>query len=128
MLRIVQLLALLAVATAKTALILTETGGFRHAIIDSAYAALAAEMASRGDWTLTRTDDSTGFFTPEVLATFDVVVFFFTTGDGLLGPLEGVGEKAAFEAYIQSGGGFVGVHSASDTYRTSWPWYMQLGK
>jgi cytochrome c len=129
MLRIVQLLALLAVATAKTALILTETGGFRHAIIDSAYAALSAEMAARGDWTLTRTDQSAGFFTPAVLATFDVVVFFFTSGDGNNGPLQGTGavtEKAAFQAYINGGGGFAGIHAAAGTYQTAWPWYNQL--
>jgi type 1 glutamine amidotransferase len=34
-------------------------------------------------------------------------------------------KRAAFERYIRSGGGFVGVHSASDT-EYQWPWYHRL--
>ena len=34
-------------------------------------------------------------------------------------------QQAAFERYIQAGGGFVGVHAASDTEYT-WPWYGEL--
>jgi cytochrome c len=33
--------------------------------------------------------------------------------------------QAAFEKYIQSGGGYVGVHAASDT-EYDWPWYNKL--
>ena len=36
-----------------------------------------------------------------------------------------IGEKAALERYIRSGGGFVGIHSASDT-EYGWPWYGRL--
>ncbi len=34
-------------------------------------------------------------------------------------------QQAAFEGYIQAGGGYVGVHAASDTEYT-WPWYGEL--
>ena len=34
-------------------------------------------------------------------------------------------QQAAFEDYVQAGGGYVGVHAASDTEYT-WPWYGQL--
>jgi len=34
-------------------------------------------------------------------------------------------QQAAFERYIQEGGGFVGIHLASDT-EYDWPWYGRL--
>jgi cytochrome c len=48
------------------------------------------------------------------------VVFLSTTGDIL-----NATQKAAFERYIRSGGGFVGIHSASDT-EYQWGWYGRL--
>ncbi len=59
-------------------------------------------------------------FTDATLSRYKVVVFLCTTGD-ILDP----DQKAAFERYIASGGGFVGIHSASDT-EYHWPWYGQL--
>ena len=35
------------------------------------------------------------------------------------------GQKAAFKAYIQGGGGFVGIHSASGSQR-DWPYFWQV--
>ena len=34
-------------------------------------------------------------------------------------------QQAAFEGYIKAGGGFAGVHAASDT-EYSWPWFGEL--
>ncbi len=48
------------------------------------------------------------------------MVFLNTTGD----VLDSV-QQVAFERYIRSGHGFVGVHSASDT-EYGWPWYHAL--
>ena len=59
-------------------------------------------------------------FTDANLAQYDVVVFLSTTGDILTVPMQ-----EAFERYIQGGGGYAGVHAASDTEYT-WPWYGQL--
>ena len=47
-------------------------------------------------------------------------MFLSTTGDTLPTP-----PQAAFERYIQSGHGYVGVHSAADT-EYGWPWYGKL--
>jgi len=49
-----------------------------------------------------------------------VVVFLNTTGI-IFTP----GEQAAFERFVRRGGGFVGIHSASDT-EYDWPWYGRL--
>ena len=57
---------------------------------------------------------------PQPLEEYDAVVFLSTTGDVL-----NAEQQAAFEAYIQGGGGFAGIHSASDT-EYDWPWYGDL--
>src|SRR5262249_16945353 len=51
---------------------------------------------------------------------YRVIVFLSTTGNVL-----NADEKSAFESYIHSGNGFVGIHSATDT-EYDWPWYEQL--
>jgi type 1 glutamine amidotransferase len=48
------------------------------------------------------------------------VIFLCTTGDVLNDT-----QQAAFERYIQAGGGYAGIHSASDT-EYDWAWYGGL--
>jgi glucose/arabinose dehydrogenase len=60
------------------------------------------------------------WFTDENLKQYAAVVFLSTTGNVL-----DHRQEAAFERYIQAGGGFVGVHSASDT-EYDWGWYGRL--
>ena len=53
------------------------------------------------------------------------LVFVSTTGNVLPEP----SQRAALEGYIRGGGGFLGVHAASDmgaAVRTGWPFYRQL--
>ena len=57
---------------------------------------------------------------PENLAKYDAVIFLCTTGDVL-----DADQQAAFEGYIQDGGGYAGIHSASDT-EYDWAWYGGL--
>jgi len=47
-------------------------------------------------------------------------VFLSTTGDVL-----NIYQQAAFERYMQAGGGYVGIHAATDCEYT-WPWYGKL--
>src|SRR5213078_2063636 len=61
-----------------------------------------------------------GAFTQKNLARYSAVVFLSTTGD-VLNPAQ----QDVFERYIQAGGGYVGVHSATDT-EYDWPWYGRL--
>jgi cytochrome c len=99
-------------------LVFSKTTGFRHDSIPQGIAAIEALGAEHG-FAVETTEDAARF-SDAVLARYKVVVFLSTTGDVL-----DTGEKAAFERYIRSGGGFVGIHSASDTeYR--WPWYGRL--
>ncbi len=99
-------------------LVFSKTSGFRHASIPDAIAAIE-QMGSQNGFGVTKTEDA-AFFTDANLAQFDAVIFAMTTGDVLNGA-----QQAAFEQYIRSGGGYVGLHSASDT-EYSWPWYGDL--
>ncbi len=101
-----------------SALVFSKTTGFRHDSIPQGIAAIKALGADNG-FAVNSTEDAARFTDAE-LAGYKVVVFLSTTGDILDDR-----QKAAFERYIRSGGGFVGVHSASDTeYR--WAWYGRL--
>jgi type 1 glutamine amidotransferase len=100
------------------ALVFTKTAGFRHDSIDEAEAALQSLGAARG-FEVTHTEDAAAFTDPG-LSGCQVVVFLLTTGD-VLSPAE----ESGLQAYVRQGGGFVGIHSASDTEH-GWPWYGDL--
>lgn len=91
---------------------------YRHEAIPDATRAIQ-ELGARFDWNVVATEDASRF-NDEMLQNFDVVVFLLTTGDVLNDE-----QQAAFERFIQSGKGYVGVHSASDTEH-AWPWYGEL--
>jgi len=101
-----------------TVLVFSKTTGFRHDSIPQGIAAIEALGAEHG-FPVDSTEDAMRF-SDAVLPRYKVVVFLSTTGDVL-----DTGEKAAFERYIRSGGGFAGIHSASDT-EYGWPWYGRL--
>ena len=101
------------------ALIFSKTAAFRHTeCIPSATVALA-QLAVREGFTVDATENAAAF-TDENLAQYDVVVFLCTTGDVL-----DDAQQAAFERYIRAGGGYAGIHSASDT-EYDWAWYGGL--
>ena len=99
-------------------LVFSKTTGFRHDSIPHGIAAIKAVGADHG-FSVDSTEDA-AHFTDAELARYKVVVFLSTTGDIL-----DDGQKAAFERYIRSGGGFAGIHSASDT-EYQWAWYGRL--
>jgi type 1 glutamine amidotransferase len=76
-------------------------------------------LARLNGFRVTATEDSSAFET-EKLARYRVVVFLNTTGDVL-----DEAQQDALRAYVEGGGGFVGLHAASDT-EYGWPWYGQL--
>nr|WP_211239716.1 ThuA domain-containing protein [Jiangella gansuensis] len=99
-------------------LVFSKTAGFRHDSIPAGIAAIE-QLGAEHDFDVTATEDAAAF-TDENLAQYDVVVWLSTTGDVLNGD-----QQAAFERYIQAGGGYAGIHSASDT-EYDWPWYGEL--
>ncbi len=99
-------------------LVFSKTTGFRHDCIPKGIQTVR-EIGQTNGWRVEATEDANAF-TAENLAKFDAVVFLCTTGDVLNSQ-----QQAAFEAYIRSGGGYAGVHSATDT-EYEWPWYGRL--
>jgi type 1 glutamine amidotransferase len=99
-------------------LIFSKTEGFRHASIEKGAEAVQ-EIAEQLGYRTVHTEDSK-IFTADSLQDFAVVVFLNTTGDVL-----NDAQQQAFEKFIQTGGGFLGIHSATDT-EYKWEWYGKL--
>ncbi|GGR61331.1 type 1 glutamine amidotransferase [Nocardioides luteus] len=99
-------------------LVFSKTAGFRHDSIPDGIAAIE-RLGAENDFTVTATEDA-AVFNDEDLAAYEAVLWLSTTGDVL-----DEGQQAAFERYIRGGGGYVGVHAASDT-EYDWPWYGGL--
>jgi cytochrome c len=105
--------------TTITALVFSKTEGYRHASIPAGIAALKKLAAEKGNLTLTFTEDA-ALFTEANLKKYGCVIFLNTTGDVLNGD-----QQYIFERYIQAGGGYVGIHAATDT-EYDWAWYGGL--
>lgn len=102
----------------KCILVFAKTAGFRHESIPKGKEALLL-MGKENNFVVDTTEDAS-FFTAKKLKQYDAVVFLSTTGDVL-----NAEQQKAFEDYIRSGKGFVGIHSATDT-EYEWPWYCKL--
>ena len=104
-------------------LVFSKTAGFRHDSIPDGVAALREIGAGDGKepaiFAIDPTEDA-ATFTPENLKRYACVVFLSTTGNVL-----DDAQQAAFEGYIRGGGGYAGIHAASDT-EFEWPWYGKL--
>ncbi|MHA6247526.1 ThuA domain-containing protein [Pontibacter sp. CAU 1760] len=99
-------------------LVFSKTAGYHHNSIAAGNAALLKMGQENGFVVDTTTNASV--FNEDSLAQYAAVVFLNTTGDVLDNY-----QEADFERYIQSGGGFVGIHSATDT-EYGWGWYGRL--
>lgn len=99
-------------------LVFSKTTEFRHQSIESGKAALL-KLGLDNNIKVDTTEDAS-FFTEENLKEYAAVIFLNTTGDVL-----DYAQQADFERYIQAGGGFVGIHAATDT-EYDWKWYNKL--
>jgi type 1 glutamine amidotransferase len=104
-------------------LLVTATAGFYHDSIPAARAAVERLGRATGGFTTTLVPAVADLATvnAETLAGHDVVVFGNTTGEL---PLDAA-QKQALLDFVARGGGFLGTHSASDTFYT-WPEYGRL--
>jgi len=99
-------------------LVFSKTSGFRHNSISSGLK-MMSDLAQDKKWVLTATENA-DLFTPEFLKTFDVVVFLNPTMDVL-----NEQQQKDFEAFMNSGKGFVGIHASADC-EYDWAWYGDL--
>src|ERR1700691_2629874 len=113
--------------TPKKILFFSKSSGFEHDMIKekdgqpSPAEKILTELGQKNNIEFTFTKDGS-VFTPENIAKYDAF-FFYTTGDLTEAgsdknpPMSPEGKAALFEA-IQHGKGFIGTHSATDTFHS----------
>lgn len=99
-------------------LIFSKTMGYKHKSIPTGIDTIK-KLGSENNFSVDTTTNG-DLFTDENLKKYSAIVFLSTTGNVL-----DYQQEAAFERYIQSGGGFVGIHAATDT-EYDWGWYGKL--
>jgi type 1 glutamine amidotransferase len=108
----------------------TETSGFDHQTRIVSYN-MFLQMGMQNGFAVD--NDSTGnvFNSFANLQQYDVIVFANTTGNAILDSAQ----QQHFMQYMNAGGNFIGIHSATDTYRHStangsntgaWDWYAEM--
>jgi type 1 glutamine amidotransferase len=111
----------------KRILFFSKSSDFEHSVVarrngNPAFAEqVLRELGGKNNLEFTFSKDGS-LFTPEYLKQFDVI-FFYTTGDltesgtDRAPPMTPAGKAALLQA-VENGKGFVGVHSASDTFHS----------
>ena len=99
-------------------LVFSKTAGYVHASIPDGIAAIK-KLGLENNFEVDTTIRSEKF-TDQELEKYSAVIFLNTTLDVL-----DYRQEIALERYIQAGGGFVGVHSATDT-EYDWNWYGKM--
>ncbi len=102
----------------QNVLVFTKTEGFRHESIEAGVA-LIEKLGQENHFKVTHSENAS-LFNKDTLSHYNAVIFLNTSGDIL-----DEGQQRAFEFFMEKGGGFVGVHAASDT-EFDWPWYGML--
>ncbi|HUR12534.1 MAG TPA: ThuA domain-containing protein, partial [Flavitalea sp.] len=99
-------------------LVFIKTKGYYHESIPTGAGAII-QLGKQNGFAADSTSDAS-VFTEERLRQYNVIVFLSTTMNVL-----NADQQVAFERFIQAGGGFVGIHAATDT-EYDWPWYNKL--
>lgn len=98
-------------------LLFSKTNGYIHKEALPAAAEAFREIAGRRGWSIFATTSS-AIYNDADLAQFDAVIWNNVSGDVLSEE-----QRAAFQRYIENGGGFVGVHGAGGDRHYAWSWY-----
>lgn len=104
--------------TPRRVLIFSKTKGFKHASIPDGIVAIR-KLGQENNFRVDTTKNA-DYFNDDSLRNYQAVVFLSTTGNVL-----NQVQQAAFERYIQAGGGYMGIHAAADS-EYDWPWYNKL--
>ena len=99
-------------------LVFSKTAGYHHESIAEGNVAIQ-KLGSLNNFDVDTTTEA-AMFTEDTLKKYVAVVFLSTTGN-VLDYLQ----EAAFERYIQAGGGYMGIHAAADC-EYDWGWYGRL--
>lgn len=99
-------------------LVFSKTAGYVHASIPAGIAAIQ-KLGMENGFEVDTTSNA-AFFNEDSLSKYAAIIFLSTSGNVL-----DYRQEAAFERYIQAGGGFAGIHAATDT-EYDWGWYGRL--
>jgi type 1 glutamine amidotransferase len=105
--------------SALRVLVYSKTNSFRHTEGIAAAQALFDEIASGRGWAVFHSENS-AVFDAEFLSDFDVVVYSSATGDHASDL-----QDEAFRAWLEAGGGWLGIHAAGDGSHEGWGWYAE---
>jgi type 1 glutamine amidotransferase len=104
----------------KHVLLFTKNGkGYIHENIPASIAAI--QKLGKDLSFIVDTTTNSALFTDDNLKKYDAVIFSNTNND----VFDTESQKVAFMRYIQAGGSFMGIHSASGTER-NWKWFKLL--
>jgi len=98
-------------------LVFEKMTGFRDDPSVTAAAKLLRDMAEQNNWSMVFTDKG-GAMHPNILRQFDLVIWNNNSGDVLT-----LSQRRAFIDYMESGGGYVGIHGAGGDPVYFWDWY-----
>lgn len=99
-------------------LLFSKMDGFHHKSVNEGVTAIR-EIAEKHYFNVDWHEDA-NLINDENLEKYDAIVFLLTTGNILTDEQQG-----AMERFIQSGKGYVGIHSAADT-EYDWDWYTKM--
>ncbi|MET0236264.1 MAG: ThuA domain-containing protein [Kibdelosporangium sp.] len=112
-----------AAAPRFSVLVFSKTTNFRHDSIEAGTAAIR-KLGEQHNFAVEATEDSAAF-TDTNLARFATIIFNNTNSTPESGALLDAGQRAAFQRYIQRGGGWTGIHAATASER-DWTWFEGL--
>ena len=99
-------------------LVFSKTNGYRHQSIEAGIEAIK-KLGSENNFTVYATEDSL-YLTDANLKNYKTIIFLSTTGTVL-----GKAQEMALQNFIHHGGGWVGIHAATDC-EYEWPWYVKM--
>ena len=99
-------------------LVFSKTLGYRHASIK--HGIVAIQQLGKANNFLVDTTEDVAWFNSAKLKEYKTVIFLSPTGEFF-----DEDQKAAFKSFIQGGGGFVGIHAATDCL-FKWDWYGRM--
>jgi len=99
----------------------TETTGFDHET-RTVSEKMFMDLSNKLGFDMIHANVSEVFENKEIMMEADLIVLANTTGEDLLTE----NQKKQVELFIDGGGAFIGIHSASDTHRTNWEYYNKL--
>jgi len=105
-------------APTKKVLYLTHSAGYKHEVVPLSMQLLPA-IGKKSGFDVVATRDL-AFLSPQSLKSYDAVVFYTTSEL----PISDA-DKANLLAWVKSGKGFAGIHSATDTFY-QWPEYGEM--